>query len=205
MNSSKLQEQLYQKQKYGFWIFPYFQYVIMIFFSKGLSIILKKTSEITFWVSSRMVIIDCVICWCFFLYCVPHNRTIVWFVQTLSTIICMCDGLTIFPILWLEMLIWVYLKFLFLMLLILIVSSSTQVSMKNIESDEAIDHEELLDKENYQFQKQSSFFVDSAIIGRMVHFHVDCYFIFLVLQMFCNHTWGGVLVYGLEIKFTILY
>lgn len=60
------------------------------------------------------------------------------------------------------------------MLLILIVSSSTQVSIKNIESDEAIDHEELLDKENSQFQKQPSFFVDSAIIGRMVHVHVDC-------------------------------
>ncbi|KAF5475210.1 hypothetical protein F2P56_007040 [Juglans regia] len=51
------------------------------------------------------------------------------------------------------------------------VSSSTQVSMKNIESDEAIDHEEFLDKENYQFQKQPSFFVDSAIIGRMESTH----------------------------------
>lgn len=48
------------------------------------------------------------------------------------------------------------------------------MSIKNIESDEAIDHEELLDKENSQFQKQPSFFVDSAIIGRMVHVHVDC-------------------------------
>jgi hypothetical protein len=46
------------------------------------------------------------------------------------------------------------------------------VSIKNIESDGAIDHEEFLDEENSQFQNQPSFFVDSATIGRMV----KCYF-----------------------------
>jgi hypothetical protein len=67
------------------------------------------------------------------------------------------------------MLISVYLKFLFLMpLVILIVSSSTEVSVKNAESNEATDCEEPLNVENSQFQKQPSFFVDSATIGRMV-------------------------------------
>lgn len=51
------------------------------------------------------------------------------------------------------------------------VSSSTEVSVKNAESNEATDCEEPLNVENSQFQKQPSFFVDSATIGRMESTH----------------------------------
>ncbi|KAK9267612.1 hypothetical protein L1049_010043 [Liquidambar formosana] len=47
------------------------------------------------------------------------------------------------------------------------VSLSTEVSTKDIRSDEANDHQELLDVEDLQLQKHTLFFVDSAIMGRM--------------------------------------
>lgn len=50
------------------------------------------------------------------------------------------------------------------LLLVLIVSSSPQTSAKDIESDEAIDHQELLDKENFEFIKHSC----DSTTGRMV-------------------------------------
>ncbi|KAG2684837.1 hypothetical protein I3760_10G094900 [Carya illinoinensis] len=51
------------------------------------------------------------------------------------------------------------------------VSLSTQASMKNIESDESIDSEELLDEEIHQLQQQPTFFVCSASIGRTESTH----------------------------------
>lgn len=51
------------------------------------------------------------------------------------------------------------------LLLVLIVSSSKQISAKDTESDEAIDHQELLDEANSESLKQSC---DSTTTGRMV-------------------------------------
>ena len=61
--------------------------------------------------------------------------------------------------------IWVDEFFFEKLLLVLIVSSSTQISAEDIESDEAIDHHELLDKENSEFLKH---LCDSTTTGRMV-------------------------------------
>lgn len=52
------------------------------------------------------------------------------------------------------------------LLLVFIVSSSTQISAKGTESDEAIDHQELLDEENSEILKHSC---DSTTTGRMVN------------------------------------
>ncbi|KAL0011543.1 hypothetical protein SO802_006651 [Lithocarpus litseifolius] len=51
------------------------------------------------------------------------------------------------------------------------VSSSTQVPVENVESNEATDCAELPNEETSQFQKQPSFFVDSATIERMESTH----------------------------------
>ncbi|KAL4627441.1 hypothetical protein ACB092_05G165900 [Castanea dentata] len=51
------------------------------------------------------------------------------------------------------------------------VSSSTQVPIENVESNEATDCAELPNEETSQFQKQPSFFVDSATIERMESTH----------------------------------
>lgn len=59
---------------------------------------------------------------------------------------------------------------LLMLLIVLIVSSSTEVPIENIESNEATDCAELPNEETSQFQKQPSFFVDSATIERMVKF-----------------------------------
>lgn len=54
------------------------------------------------------------------------------------------------------------------------VSSSTEVSARDVESDRSINHQEVLDGENLQLQKHALYFVDPISMGRMEFTSASC-------------------------------